>query len=358
MLRAIRDHFWWPSLAHNIRWYIKTCHECQIRQTTKVQIPPTVAISASLFHKVYVDTMFMPHASGYRYIVLTVWPEWHALQTETGHTLGAFLFEEILCRWGAIEKIVSNNGTAFIAALDWLKQRFGIRHIRILAYNSCANGIVERQHRTIQELIIKACEGNTSKWPSVTPYAFWADRATTCKSTGHSPFYMAHSVEPVLPFDITLATFLVPDITDKLSTANLITTCTWQLQRRKDNLAAIPSNVLKSRFKSVRQFECQFENTIHNYNFGPRAFVLIQNSSVENNLGCKAKPHYIGPMVVLCRTKNGSYCLAKLDGTISNLHFATFHLVPYHARLCFSISVMHLVDHNDLAHINADDDVT
>ena len=269
-----------------------------------------------------------------------------------------FLFEEILCRWGAIEEIVSHNGTAFITVLDWLERRFGIQHIRISAYNSRANGIVERQHRTIRESIIKACEGNTSKWPSVTPYAFWADRATTRKLTGHSPFYMAHGVEPVLPFDITLATFLVPDITEKLSTAELISTHIRQLQRREDDLVAIHSNILKSRFESVRQFERQFENTIRNYNFGPGAFILVRNLSVESDLGRKAKPRYIGPMVVLRCTKNGSYCLAELDSTISNLCFAAFHLVPYHACSRSSISVMRLVDRDDLAHVNINEDVT
>jgi hypothetical protein len=49
-LRALLDRFWWPSLAHDVRWYVKTCHECQIRQTTKVRIPPTVAAPAPLFH--------------------------------------------------------------------------------------------------------------------------------------------------------------------------------------------------------------------------------------------------------------------------------------------------------------------
>jgi hypothetical protein len=32
---------------------------------------------------------------------LTAWPEWRALRMETGRTIGAFIFEEILCRWGA-----------------------------------------------------------------------------------------------------------------------------------------------------------------------------------------------------------------------------------------------------------------
>src|SRR6266566_2300108 len=169
---------------------------------------------------------------------------------------------------------------------------------------------------------------------------------------------MAHGIEPVLPFDITLSTFLVLNLTDKLSTADLIATRAWQLLRREDDLAAIHTNVLKSRFESVHQFERQFKNTIHDHDFGPRAFVLVRNSSVENDLGRKAKPRYMGPMVVLRRTQNGSYRLAELDGTVSNLRFAAFRLVPYHACSCSSIPVTHLVDRNNLAHVIADEDVT
>ena len=179
-LRALLDRFWWPSLTDDVRWYIKCCHECQIRQTTKVRIPPTVTTPAPLFRKVYIDTMFMPHIGGFRYIVqawcsLTAWPKWHALRTETGHTLGMFLFKEIVCRWGAVEEIVTNNGTAYITALNWLAKHYGIRHIKISVYNSHANGIVKRQHCTIRESIVKVCEGNISKWPVVAPFVFWAD---------------------------------------------------------------------------------------------------------------------------------------------------------------------------------------
>jgi hypothetical protein len=139
---------------------------------------------------------------------------------------------------------------------------------------------------------------------------------------------------------------------------DLIATRTRQLQRRKDDLAAIHSNILKSRFKSVHQFKRQFEKTIRDYDFSPGAFVLVQNSSVETNLGRKAKPRYLGPMVVLRHTQNGFYHLAKLDGKVSNLCFAAFRLVPYHACSHSSIPVTHLINHNDLAHTNTDKDIT
>jgi hypothetical protein len=361
-LRTLLDRLWWPSLANDIKQYITTCHECQLRQTTKVRIPPTVAVPAPLFRKAYIDTMFMPPAAGFRYIVqaccsLSAWPEWRALRVETARTLAAFVFEDILCRWGALEEIVTDNGAAFVAALGYLADRYGIRHIRISAYNSRANGIVERQHRTIRESIVKACGGDISKWPTVAPHAFWADRATTRKSTGHTPFFMAHGIEPILPFDITLATFLVPDIARPLSTVDLLAIRTRQLQKRPDDLEAIHDQIVKSRFDSVRQFERTYENTIRDYNFLPGALVLVRNSSIETDLGRKSKPRYVGPMIVVRRSTNGAYRLAELDGAVSKLRFAAFRIVPYHARSRTSIPVTRIVEREHLTNIYLDVDL-
>ena len=65
----------------------------------------------------------------------------------------------------------------------------------------------------------------------------------------------------------------------------------------------------------------------------------------------------MGPMVVLHHTQNGSYHLAKLDGTVSNLYYMAFCLIPYHTCLCSSIPVTHLVDYDDLACVIANKDV-
>ena len=349
--RVLLDRFWWPALETDVKWFVKTCHQCQIRQTTKVRLPPTIDDPATLFNKVHIDTMYMPHAGGYRYIVqarcsLTAWPEWRALRVETGCTLGSFIFEEILCRWGAVGEIVTDNGSAYIAALDWLADRYGIRHIRISPYNSQANGVVERQHRTVRDSIFKACDGDDARWPSVAPFVFWADRATTRKSTGFSPFYMVHGVEPVLPFDIIQATFLVPDINRPLSTSDLIAIRARQLQKRPADLAAIHDRILASRHTSARQFEKEYANTMRDYDFAPGSLVLVCNTSLTMD---KMKPRYLGPMIVLRRTRNGAYRLAELDGAISSLRYAAFRLVPYHARSQSFIPVTHVVEDDNLA---------
>jgi len=129
--RILFDWFWWSALKTDVKWYITTCYQCQIHQTTQVRLPPTIDIPIPLFRKVYIDMMFMPLTSRYRYIVqarcsLTAWPKWCVLRVETGCTISAFIFKEILCRWGAVEEIVTDNGLAYVAALDWLMDRHGI----------------------------------------------------------------------------------------------------------------------------------------------------------------------------------------------------------------------------------------
>jgi hypothetical protein len=124
--------------------------------------------------------MHMPLSHGHKYIVqahcsLTGWPEWCPLSQETGHTLRSFIFEEILCQWGGLKKIVTDNGTPFVAALDWLVEKYHIWHIQILAYNSQANSMVETTHWTVWDALVKVCKGKIWKWYEYAPYIFWAD---------------------------------------------------------------------------------------------------------------------------------------------------------------------------------------
>ena len=63
-------------------------------------------------------------------------------------------------------------------------------------------------------------------------------------------------------------------------------------------------------------------------------------------------------MVVVKKTRNGAYRLAKLDGAVSRLCFAAFRLVPYLARSRSVISVTHLLDPDDLEALNVADEAS
>ena len=124
-------------------------------------------VIGGLFCKVHLDTMVMPQSAGYWYIVqaccaLTAYPEWQMLCSENVSALTSFISEDILCCWGALAEIVTDNGPAFVQALDVLADQYNIRHICISPYNSQANGVVERHHLDVREAIIKSTPGGSS----------------------------------------------------------------------------------------------------------------------------------------------------------------------------------------------------
>ena len=208
--------------------------------------PPVITLPAPLFLKVYMDTMHMPTLSGYQYIVqgcysLIYWPEWAMLHKENAKALRNWILQDIIYCWGLLLKIVTNNGPAFLKALAYLEKHYHIKHIRILGYNSHANGLVEQLHFEVREAIFKACDGEESKWSGVAYSIFWAERVTIRHRMGCSPYFAATGTHSLLPIDIAEANYLLPPPNSILSSTNLISQC------------AITISLHNSRKRSMRQ---------------------------------------------------------------------------------------------------------
>jgi hypothetical protein len=329
--------FWWPNAAEDLKWYLKTCQVCQERNIFKVHLPPIIPEPATLFGRIHVDTMFMPKARGFRYIVQAVcslsgWPEAKALTHENGRTIGEFLMNQVISRYGAVREIVTDNGKPFINALEYLSAKYKINHIRISPYNSQAQGIVERAHYGLRESLVKACGPKINEWPLKLNYALWAQRITTRKGIGYSPYYMVYGTEPVFPFDIEEATYLAPNLNRLVPTTTLIAERLRQLEKRSEDLAKMKETVWIRRRELAGDFLKKYEHTVKDYDFQPGRLVLVRNSGDESGLKNKYKPRYLGPYVVVHRNFGGAYKLAEMDGTVSELKFAAKRLIPYHLR--------------------------
>ena len=175
---------------------------------------------------------------------------------------------------------------------------------------------------------------------------------------GCSPYFAVTGTHPILPLDISEATYLVPSPVALLTTTELIARRAIALQKRPEQIATLRSDVYKQRVRAARQFEESNAKTMRDFNFKKGRLVLMRNTAIEKSLNRKMRPRYLGPLVVISRNKGGAYIVAEMDGAVFDRPVAAFRLIPYLARtdpLRFEVDELD-VDEAELREMEASDE--
>lgn len=152
--------------------------------------------------------MTLPEVDGFKYVVVAIdyfskWSEARPLYDKTAVSVARFIYDDIICRHGCPRIQINDQGREFLNSLNTeLSRLTGTQQRVTSAYHPQANGLVERQNRTIKNCLLKVLQNNVNKWPYILQGVLFAHRTAQHSSTGYSPFKMLYQREAILPIDI------------------------------------------------------------------------------------------------------------------------------------------------------------
>ena len=129
------------------------------------------------------------------------WPEARSLKVANADTVATFLYEEIICRFGASRTLQSDRGTHFVNELiQRLTKRFKIKHSLSSPYHPQLNRLVERFNKTLCEGIAKLAE-EEDQWNRFIQPVLFAYRTKELRISKQSPYMLVYGREPTLVMD-------------------------------------------------------------------------------------------------------------------------------------------------------------
>jgi hypothetical protein len=136
----------------------------------------------------------------------TKWIETALVRNATDVVIIKFLTENILSRFGCPCKLVMDNAQSFrFEKLINFCQNHNIIVSHSTPYYPQGNDLAESSNKSLVRIIKTLLSENKKNWDSKLVYALWADRISSKKSIGTSPFQLDYGVEAVILVQLALS---------------------------------------------------------------------------------------------------------------------------------------------------------
>lgn len=195
--QRIAATYWFPGMYSAVKRYVSSCDSCNKHKVGKHGKAEMRSIPVGgPWHRLGIDIVGpLPiTAGGMEYILvfvdyLTKWSEAFAIRKANASTVAQFLVEEVICRHGCPEEILTDRGSAFLnEVITSVNQLLTIRHVHTSAWHPQTDGLTEKTNGTLVTMLRHYVETRGGKdWDLYLPYVLLAYRTSVHSSTGFTP---------------------------------------------------------------------------------------------------------------------------------------------------------------------------
>ena len=296
-LSRIREKFFWPGYAEQVRQWCKICVRCAMRKNpTKTRHGALQSVRTGYPMQMVAADIMGPlptSKNGNRYILVasdyfTRWVEAYAIPNQEAITVARKLVNNMFCRFSLPEQLHTDMGAQFESKL--IKEMCTLLHINkthTTPYHPQSDGLVERLNRTIQAMLATAID-EKDEWEECLPKVCLAYNTSEHSATGFTPFYMMFGRQANMPLDIIYGT---PTSTRKDCahyTMELKKTLEQAYQLARQNMGTA----------AARQKEL-YDRKVHGEKFTVGQLVWLCNPVVPRGNSRKLHSPWVGPYKVV-----------------------------------------------------------
>ena len=208
LFNTLRNNFFWLDLKKDVHDAVTQCKYCLQRKDVGQMKHLKKSIEAEYpFQKIFIDiTGPLPTSkNNARYILAIVdgfskWTSLIALKTESALEVTNAILSRWISIFGPPEKIHSDRGTNFTSKhFQDMCIEYGIRKTFSSPYYPMGNSIVERQFKTIKDLLFCTCNENGTDWEQSLWKIEQALRISYNVNNEASPYELIFQRQPRIP---------------------------------------------------------------------------------------------------------------------------------------------------------------
>lgn len=244
-------------------------------------------------------------SAGKRWIVtavdhLTRYAETSSVITGSAVEVADFILHAIILRHGAPRVLLSDRGKVFLSQMvNEVLRASGTTHKTASSYHPQTNGLTERFHRTLADMIAVYVQPDHKNWDTLLPFLTFAYNTAVQRTTCYSPFYLVYGRTPTTFLDVSF--FSSHGNSCQSSSEEYISRLAQSRHQARINTEA-------------RQHERKiiYDESHRVVSFQPGDEVLLLTPIRTPGLCDKFQPRFIGPYIVLEQTSPVNYRVTPL----------------------------------------------